>query len=49
MPVIDIKTFTGESIVLHALVVVGADGVEIGSLAELLELLRSVGEHRNCL
>ena len=39
MPVIDIKTFTGESIVLHALVVVGANGVQIGAGGQLLELL----------
>ena len=43
------QTFSFECVGLHALVVVGADGVKIGSLAELLELLRSLVQAENLL
>ena len=41
VPVVHFKAFALESVGLHAVVVEGAHGVDIGALRELLELLGS--------
>lgn len=42
VPVVHFESFAGESVRLHALVVPGAEGVQIVSLLKLLELLGSL-------
>lgn len=49
MPVVHVKTLASHSVGLHALVVPGADSVEVGPLSELLELLRGLVEAENLL
>ena len=39
VPVLHFETFTAEGVVLHTTVVIGTDGIEVGSLSKLLELL----------
>ena len=49
VPVVDFKTFTGKGIVLHALVVVGTNGVQIGAGSQLLELLLRLVHRKDLL
>ena len=48
MPVVHFETLSRKSVVLHALVIVGADCVKVFSLGKLLKLLLS-GVHREHL
>lgn len=39
VPVVHVETFALERVLLHALIVVGANCVQVGSLSQLLQLL----------